>query len=439
MSLNHLLRLASILIFFCCIAFDSAVAAPDKYYHDRCRSLFDEKSAISEPNETEPLVMAVFGDSIMWGQGLKERDKFWCRTKQWLEAKTGRLVHTKIYAHAGAVIDADSLLSHGWGPQHLELLLKLPDQGPEVNVGFPTIREQVRRASEDLKNKVDLVLVGGCINDVNFRNLINVEHSESTIQNMTRTRCGQPMQNLLSLIVEKFPAAYVVVSGYYPIIYQGLKEEINGKEQEVAKGSAYNELTKRLFQFMAEGKPPAYCEDDRRKCLGPLSLAWYNTSNSMLRNAVEAVKCDPAKGKGCRIHFAEMNFPPEYGFSTKQSMLWNIRFGATNVGGLRKVVAVSLDLFRVFNTNDDRWDERGRQCARAEKAFNEKRKEFVKTPEGLKHKVALQKQLKFFETICRRGSLGHPNRFGAALYAQTIISQLEAILPETGWGTAAVD
>ena len=34
---------------------------------------------------------------------------FWCRTKQWLESKTRRKVETKVYAHAGAVIERSSL------------------------------------------------------------------------------------------------------------------------------------------------------------------------------------------------------------------------------------------------------------------------------------------------------------------------------------------
>jgi hypothetical protein len=343
-------------------------------------------------------------------------------------------VEFKVYAHAGAIIEEDSLAK-----EDHELALRIGEQGGEVNVSFPTINRQVEDAVTDFTKKrlgVDLVLVDGCINDVNFRNLLNAEKTKAEIESLTRSRCGKPMERLLTRIASNFPSAYIFVTGYYPIIYQGLTDVEDGKKKHVVKGSANNQLTRvALKKLGGEGVAPPHCKDDPRICLDLLSNTWYETSNGVIREAVETVNRDLG---GARIHFAEMYFPPEYGFSTKQSMLWNIRFGATNVGGLRKWVAVGLDLFRVIDTNDDRWDERGRQCRATARAFDDQLKALVKAGDVsiTQRKKDLKSRLKYFEFICRRGSLGHPNRFGAALYAQTLIGKLEQIVPKTGWVAA---
>jgi hypothetical protein len=58
------MRAALILIVFFYLACVSA-AASDNYYHDRCRSAFDENpEAKADADKAKPLVMAVFGDSI---------------------------------------------------------------------------------------------------------------------------------------------------------------------------------------------------------------------------------------------------------------------------------------------------------------------------------------------------------------------------------------
>src|SRR5256886_13434230 len=54
-----------------------------------------------------PLNLLVLGDSILWGQGLKEEHKAWHQVKSWLEQTTGREVREKIEAHSGAVIRSE--------------------------------------------------------------------------------------------------------------------------------------------------------------------------------------------------------------------------------------------------------------------------------------------------------------------------------------------
>src|SRR5688500_464062 len=60
------------------------------------------------PSSAAPLRMLVLGDSIMWGQGLREEEKFSSRVKCWLQEKTNREVKVHVEAHSGAVISAES-------------------------------------------------------------------------------------------------------------------------------------------------------------------------------------------------------------------------------------------------------------------------------------------------------------------------------------------
>lgn len=422
---HHHVSAVCILVVFLFLGCNFVVAAPEKQNADACGSAFDENPKARDPTKSTPLVVAMFGDSIMWGQGLKERDKFWCRTKQWLELKTRREVKHYVYAHAGAVIEEKSL-----GKNSYELLLKIGEQGKEVNVSFPTIIQQVDTAAEEFEKKtekVDLVLVDGCINDLNLRTLLNAGTTEENIEKQTGTFCRDPMERLLRRINEKFPNAYVVVTGYYPLVYKGIPIEKNGKTK-YKNGTAKNRLTEYLVRILGNNPNCVNPEEDTFVCLDRLSRAWHEASNKALKDAVKEVNGSIGINKEL-MHFAELHFPPEYGFSTKQTMLWNIRFGATNAGGLRKVVAVMLDIFRALDTNDDTWDLRKKQCRASEKEFNKRLGQL--TDPGQKETV--KEQLQWFESICKRGSLAHPNKFGAALYAQTIIARLDAILAKTRW------
>src|SRR5882762_3721820 len=61
-----------------------------------------------KPSAAPPLHMLVVGDSIMWGQGLREEEKFTSRVKCWLQEKVNREVKVHVEAHSGAVISAAS-------------------------------------------------------------------------------------------------------------------------------------------------------------------------------------------------------------------------------------------------------------------------------------------------------------------------------------------
>src|SRR5437868_14173868 len=72
--------------------------------------------------------LLVLGDSISWGQGLRDEHKAWYQVKSWLET-SGRKVSERIEAHSGAVIGSV-------GDSGADLI---PPLDPEVSRGVPSV------------------------------------------------------------------------------------------------------------------------------------------------------------------------------------------------------------------------------------------------------------------------------------------------------------
>ena len=104
------------------------------------------------------LNMLVLGDSISWGQGLKDDHKAWHLVKTWLQETTGRVVRERVEAHSGAVI----------GSTETTRISSTEMLDGEVNRAVPTVNEQIDAALKSYADPglVDLVLVDGCINDI---------------------------------------------------------------------------------------------------------------------------------------------------------------------------------------------------------------------------------------------------------------------------------
>src|SRR5437660_1118772 len=98
------------------------------------------------------LNLLVLGDSILWGQGLKDEHKTWYQVKAWLQQTAGRDVREKICAHSGALLG---------GETGADTSVPLDS---EVNSAIPTVNEELNDALRFYTDasQVDLVLVDGC-------------------------------------------------------------------------------------------------------------------------------------------------------------------------------------------------------------------------------------------------------------------------------------
>ena len=348
-----------------------------------------------------PLNLVVLGDSISWGQGLKDEHKSWYLIKSWLQQVTGREVRETVEAHSGAVIGSPDDPN---GESTREL-------NGEISRAYPTINGQLGNALKAFgdPSQVDLVLVNGCINDLDSRRLLNAANTPDKIRELAQAKCGPPMEMLLMRIATVFPDANVVVTGYYPIL-----------SEKTANDLFMRALAKRFYI----PEPGAQRINDKilRARLIAISREWYQTSDQMLAAAAQKIDAQlREKGSRQRVLFADVAFAPENSFAARQSRLWGF-----NASWLRKMLVV-LTLGRVqLRTNDERRNQRGDLC-----------EQLFKKPvnEAANDKATRKDRL----TRCRLAAVGHPNRKGAAMYADAVGKLLRRMLDD-GWlrGSATI-
>src|SRR5882672_322794 len=341
-----------------------------------------------------PLNMLVLGDSITWGQGLKDEHKAWHQTKTWLKETTGRDVRERIEAHSGAMI----------GSAEARRISHAPLDG-EVNRAVPTINEQIDEALKSYPDpsQVDLVLVDGCINDVDARRLLNAVNTPDEIHRSAEAKCGGLLESLLQRVTASFPNAHVIVTGYFPII-----------SEETTNDFFMRALAKRLYSPSAGA--PRMKDKEMRARLIAISKEWYQASNHWLAVATGKVDADlAAKGSRRRVLFAPVSFLPEHSFRARESRLWGF-----DASFLRKLLVV-LTLGKVaLRTNDERRNQRDESCKGI----------FKPTPGETKDDKRFRESRLM---LCRIAAIGHPNRKGAVMYAEAINTRLRPLIADSGW------
>src|ERR1044072_7539288 len=331
---------------------------------------------------SRPLQMLVLGDSILWGQGLKTEHKTWHHIKVWLQRNASRPVVERIEAHSGATIERNSLTDN------------LTSSNREVNVGLPTINDQIDYAFRFYSDpsQVDLVLLSGCGNDVGVQNLLNASNV-GEVDEMIQAKCGMPMENLLLRIVRTFPSAQVIVTGYYPFFSEQTRNDF------VLKG-----LARRFFKTQRDGEVRMSSKEVFER-LKLNSKQWYDTSNTQIAEAVGKVNTEIGPE---RIAFARIDFPAAYSFAASQTRLWGFN---------RSPFRMAL-LFLSFGkvllpSNDDVRQQRSASCD-----------DLYKTPENETSEE--KRDRKALRLFCRYAALGHPNRKGSLLYADSITNILKS-------------
>jgi len=327
-----------------------------------------------------PLNMLVLGDSILWGQGLKTEHKSWYHVKVWLEKTTGRAVIEKVEAHSGAIIERSS------APE------SLPTPNPEVDVALPTLNEELDNAERFYSDRlgIDVVLVSGCANDVGTQNLLNATATEE-IDEMTKAKCGLPMEKLLCRITTSFPAARVIVTGYYPFFSEQTRNDFILKA-----------LVRRFLQIIPG--TPTLSSKELLERLTANSNAWYQASNNALSQAVRNINSGLHREQ---VMFAKIEFSPEHSFAAPQSRLWQFNRSPF------RMVLVLLSFGKILlPTNDEVRKQRSASCS-----------EFFKRQPS--ETYAQKKEREQRRMLCRYAALGHPNRKGALLYADAILKLLK--------------
>jgi lysophospholipase L1-like esterase len=338
----------------------------------------------SPPSDAKTYHMLVLGDSITWGQGLKKEHKAWHQVQVWLEKQTGRQVVERVEAHSGAVIDG--------GPTRE---IKVPNDA-EVNLGFPSINEEVDNALRFYSDgsRVDLVLLSGCGNDVGTQNFLNAANSEE-LNRMTEQKCRPLMESLLRKVTNSFPAAQVIVIGYYPFF------SANTPNDFVTRA-----LARSLLKTTNPGAPKMHSKEVFER-LSANSREWYRASDKSLTQAVQKINAELGTE---RVAFAKIDFLPEYSFATKETRLWGFNRSPFRM----MLLFLSLGKMKL-PTNDEVRGHRKAECGN-----------FYRAPQD--ETVGQKRERRSRLLLCSYAALGHPNRKGAILYANAIVDVLKKSL-----------
>ncbi|HKR61576.1 MAG TPA: SGNH/GDSL hydrolase family protein [Pyrinomonadaceae bacterium] len=355
----------------------------------------------AETGAENHLNMLVLGDSILWGQGLREQQKSWFRVKCWLQNTTGRIVDVVVKAHSGAMVERSPGQTQSYS-----------SPSGEVNLPLPSINEELDEAVRQYGDptKVDLVLVDGCINDVDVRNLLNASVNPDLIRERATDSCGVAMARLLRRITTSFPNAHVIVPGYYRIV-----------STDTEDNAFIRLLVKKLAGQSGEGS--RMTDKERRDRLIVNSEEFYRVSNARLQEAIKQVNEElNARSSRQKILFADIQFWPEHAFSAKDTLLWTFVFASTNLSGFRKLLVILTFGTSAYKPNDVVRKQRVESC-----------KETYKKPKGQKETKDQKQSRENHYLACRYASLGHPNQMGALIYAESIKGQLQWLIPTTGW------
>jgi lysophospholipase L1-like esterase len=351
------------------------------------------------PSGGDPLQMLVIGDSIMWGQGLRDDEKFSSRVKCWLQEKTNREVKLHMEAHSGAVISGAASAQ----PAFTSI-------NGEVNMTSPTINDQLDHAVQFYKQSQTspaLILMNGCINDIGVKNLLAASTALEDLRTQARLNCGEKMQLLLRRVKDSFPQAQVVVTGYYPIV-----------SQQTADNAFLRLLVKKLNNQRPEA--PHMTDKEMRERLVAISQEWYKTSTANLLDAV--TKTNGVDSGSPKVLFAEIQFGPEHVFAAPETLLWTFLFASTKASGFAKVVVLLSFGTAAYKANDHVRESRIKSC---EQTF--------KKPKGIKETKKQKEDREDLFLICRYASLGHPNNVGALIYTEAIKGQLLQLIDKAGW------
>jgi hypothetical protein len=391
-----------------------------------------ETSAASQtPAAKRPLRMLALGDSVMWGQGLHDQNKFSYRIREWLCGRRGdpqcrseQSVQLHVEAHSGAVLSKpDDDRKKEEEDRFKRATYPLRYAG-EVNHGYPTLWGQLELAQRHYRSnsipaeEVDLVLLNGCINDINASRVLT--RFGGDLKELSEKYCWKEMKDFLPAVADAFPKARIVVPGYFPLIseetpphilYETLKEWLFPRKTKTKEFEAFEEEWEEHPDKNALVQPEKVTRT--MTTLVNRSKEFVKASNEALVRSVEHLNKNrpplatvttgspvPPEASARVLFVAAAPFGPAYGAT--DSFLWKL--------GRREPSFVLLcadkNLANELLVDDQVQKVRPCMCDQAGRTN---------------------------DPICIRAGTFHPNTKGADVYYQAIKATLEKIIDHTGW------
>jgi lysophospholipase L1-like esterase len=238
-------------------------------------------------------MILTLGDSVCWGQGLREEHKF---DSLYANSKGSLFVRA---AHSGAVIgtpaDSSTEVENG-----------------EVPVPAPSVWQQVL-APRDW-SPIELVLLNGGINDVSLTRILNPAIGATQLEGLVNQFCNTGMVALLEAAAAKLilPQARIAVIGYFPI----LSSQSGGTDIQLRSLLELHGVASTSV-FGSEG----FSFQDLLPRVVENCLVFWNSSDDALNAAVNAVNA--ALGKPVCI-FVKLPFRENNSMWAPQSLLWEL-------------------------------------------------------------------------------------------------------------------
>jgi hypothetical protein len=336
-------------------------------------------------DDEKPFEFLVVGDSIIWGQGLEEKDKFYTHTTEWLRSDAfgrRREVNLKVKAHSGSTIK--------FHPDEAEKYKKAGRDEtypykPEVNVGFPSCMKQIEVAAGEYnaagKKGADLIMIGGGITDITTARVFDPRGNDDTLRAEIRQYCRDDMYDVLELAVSRHPNATIAVIGYFPVITSKTASDkiLNDWLEAMSfprplKVIANNPITRPLF----------FTKLKKRAIVR--SRIWFEESNKNLQEAVDMLN---AKHGSTRAVFIRTPLTEDNAAEAPNTLLFKMGKGGVVMDSVAH--------------------ERIKDCREALPA--------LKKTTGIDYPVRL----------CEIAAVGHPNPEGSRAYAEAIKAALKPI------------
>jgi lysophospholipase L1-like esterase len=248
-----------------------------------------------------------FGDSVVWGQGLEEPNKFRSLVEQVIRQRHGDIgVYKDVRAHSGAT------LKPRIGGTAFQNRLN-----GEVPTSFPTIFDQVLEFEDapDAKEDFDLILLDGGINDVNVRTIISPLTLAAQLTSQITTSCHDDMLELLKELTATFTKARIIVTGYYQII-SDQSDLVLLDVFMIALGLDLAAIPGAIFAGIAtpevRGKVSANC------------ALFASEANCQLKTAVDEANAALGPGVAPRVFFADPKFDPANAALAPDSLVYGI-------------------------------------------------------------------------------------------------------------------
>jgi hypothetical protein len=339
-----------------------------------------------------PFELLVVGDSLIWGQGLQEKDKTFTHVANWLrDGAFGRAlrVDVKVKAHSGSTLK--------FHPDEAEAFSRAGrDEGiyykPEVNISFPSTWKQIEVAAAEYrssgKSGADLIILSGCITDITVAKVLDPNGDNDLLRQLAKKYCHDDMLDVLEHAARLHPETAIAVVGYFPMI----SPKSNGTRlfnswleargtTRALKWMMNNPLMRKLY-FQKVGDNAI-----------ARSRLWLEESSKNIQSAVDDFnrKYDRSRAIFVRSPITEEN----------------------------SVEAPNTLLFKM-----------GKKGIPEDPVFPERKADCDAALPELKRSTGLVYPVRF----CEVAGVGHPNPTGARAYADAVISALPTVLSRSQAG-----